>query len=318
MFAEMRLQSQFHKVRAGVPAFALLAVLACGGEPPVVREAPRPATTAARAAGTIDVVVRTPAHAVWAASTLGAPKPTLRIVVTNHSAEGLDVSNLRVFLDAIREGTTFRCENSAGPEAMAREPASLLPGASFAFERVVDCALPLTGRYAVRVSVSFGVGAWQERRPVQTSSLTVTAGSRDEPRMIEAVPGLWAALGASPIISGETRAGHGRIAVLLVNSGARPIMTPPLRLALRVYRAGTSLPCEDEPITLLAPPTLMPSQSYRQSFEISCLGLHTPGVYEVAGRIVGVGDDVEIGRLRIEISDDPSRLEPLTPVRSWR
>lgn len=285
---------------------ALLTVAAgCGHTPSPPPSAPTEVTPRSSTGG-IEVTVRAPARAVWTASTLGPSKPALRVIVTNRSAEPVDVSNLRIHLEATREGTMFRCNENAGPDPTAREPSSVGPGGSLTFDRTVDCALPLTGSYAVRVAVSFGNGEWRRPRDVQSFALDVAAFGREEPRPFAPVPGLWAALGASPSIGGETRMGYGRIAILLVNGTNNPIAAPPLKLALSVYRAGTSIPCEDEPVPVLVPAVLGSGESHRQSLEVSCLGLTTTGTFEVVGRLVAGDEAVEIGRLRIRVSHDPA------------
>lgn len=294
----------------------VLALVACG-RPPVVAPVPLPTspTSSTIVPGAVDVRLDPPARAGWMASTLGPAKPTMRIVVTNATRRAIDVSDLRVHLDAVREGIAFRCAESVGPERGAREPRVLRAGDAYAFERPVDCALPLTGRYAVRVAVSFGDADWREPRPIRSFSLTVGAADHVEPRPLgPAVPGVWAALGASPVIGGESGAGKGRIGVLLVNGAAAPASLPSdLRLGLRVYRAGNPIPCEDDPLPLARGTVLVAGQSVRRSLEVSCLGLHSPGRYEVVGRVLTGDAEVEIGRLSVEISNDPSRRAP--PVR---
>ncbi len=300
-------------------ALAAVAALAACAVPPSPASPERaPALARVVSAGRVDVAVRPPTRVVWTSSTLGPTKPLLRIVVTNDSATALDVSNLRVHLDATREGSPYRCAETAGPAPNAREPSSLPPRASFTFDRAIDCALPLTGSYAVRVGVSFGDGAWREPHAVQTFKLDVTPGGRDEPRPVALVPGMWAALGASRSLGGESGAGFGRIALLLVNGSSASIAPPPLRLVLSVHRAGTSIPCEDAPIVVQAPPALAAGASFHQTLEVSCLGLHATGNYEVVGRLMTDAGEAEVGRLRVEITRDPSLVTPTYPSGSWR
>jgi hypothetical protein len=302
-------------------AAALLVALAtaCGGEvgtrgPPAVPSSVATTTAAPTAATTgISIELHAPQHAQWAPSTLAPSKPTLGVVVANRGDLPLDVTGLRVHLEAVREGVSFRCAREVGAPPNAREPRVLAPGASFVFERELDCALPLVGSYAVRVAVSFGGGAPHE---VRAFTLRVFAPPHLEPRTLDAVPGVWGAIGASNVMLGES-SGSGRIVVALVNGARRPIELPPMRLALRTYRVGSPIPCEDEPIALDVPQVLAPGESFHQPVLVSCLGLGVEGSYDVAARLqVGDGDvETELGRLRIEIATDPSRRVPQVPSR---
>lgn len=267
----------------------------------------------------VTVEVRAPQRARYDASVLAATKPTLGIVVTNRSTVPLDVSDLRVYLEAVREGTSFRCgrEVAAGPGE--REPSVLAPGASWVFDRMLDCALPLVGAYAVRVSVAFGRGAFRVAREARAFTLTVAALPNVAPRELDGVPGLWASLGSSTTLIGSTGGGHGRILLGLVNASPGPIEPPPMQLVLRVFKVGTSIPCEDAPLSLGTPPVLGSGQTYYEPLEVSCLGLSVPGTYDVVAQLVipggAEGDrEIPIGRLRVEVVTDPSLPNPMR----WR
>jgi hypothetical protein len=254
------------------------------------------------------VEVKAPKRALWVASVLSSEWPTIAIRISNPSDSPLDVANVRAYLEVEREGIPFHCPENVGPNPRLREPAILGPHASYVFERTLDCALPLTGTYHVRVAVSFGRDAWREPRQVRTFTLAVSASAPIAPRPIDRAAGLWAAVGASGVLSGESGAGSGRIAVSLVNAGPSRTSVPPLHLALRVYRGASPIPCEDEPIPLHAPRFLAPGEVHREPVSVSCLGLSVPGQYDVVARLQRAdAEDLEIGRLRIEISNDPSR-----------
>lgn len=307
----------------GVSAVSLMLMLACG---PAERAAAPPSSTHAhplvvaeqRRPANISIEIRAPNRARWLSSTLSPASTPLGVVVTNHSPAPVDVSDLRVHLEAVREGVSFHCANEIGPAPDAREPPALESGESFEYERTMDCTLPLTGRYSVKTWVSFGQGPSRVTRPVRELALEVMAPDHLEPKPLSILPGLYGAVGSSALLVGESGRGSGRIAVALVNGAARPLALPTLRLAVRVFRSGSPIPCEDAPIKLDAPSPLAAGEPYRVPVDVSCLGLDTPGKYEVVVRLLldERGDPAraseELGRLRVEISDDPARrMSPL-------
>jgi hypothetical protein len=284
---------------------------------PTSSAAPAPAPRAAGEVG-VAVEVHAPVHALYDPSVGGAVKPSLGVVVTNRSLRPLDVSDLRVYLEAARESVAFRCAKEVGAPLGAREPTTLAPGASFVFDRALDCALPLVGAYSVRVAVSFGRNAFQTPRDVHTFGLSVTALPKVEPREIDGLPGLWAAMGSSNKLAGGVGRGYGRTLLTIVNATRKPIEVPRMHLAVRVYRAGHPIPCEDRPILLRTPAVLGSGDAYHEPIEVSCLGLASEGTYEIAARLIvprgAEGDrEVALGRLRVDVVTDPTIMAPRWP-----
>ena len=230
---------------AGAAALGLLFSVACSGA------TTEGATTSAAAVivvgrapredATVDVRFLSPLHARWSSETLDAPRRDLGIVVENHGSAPLDVSDVRVHLEAVREHSSFHCADEVGPLPNAREPGAIAPGASFVFERSLDCDLPLVGSYVIDVSVSFGHDAWAKRRSVRSFTMSVFATPDVEPRKIAVVPGLWGAIGAQSYVCGRANDGPDRVVVALVNGGDVPIELPHFRLGLRVYRLGSDV-----------------------------------------------------------------------------
>ena len=167
----------------------------------------------------------------------------------------------------------------------------------------------------MRVAVSFGRGPFRAPRDVRAFTLTVSALPKVEPHEIEGLPGLWASLGSSNKLAGGAGRGNGRTLLTLVNSSRKPIEVPRMRLALRVYKLGNPIPCEDQPLVLGAPAVLGPGDTYSEPVEVSCLGLSVAGTYDVVARLVvprGTEGDLEIaiGRLRVDVVTDPTILIP--------
>lgn len=263
----------------------------------------------------VAVAVQAPLRARYDPSLGGAVKPSLGVVVTNRSSQPLDVSDLRVHLEVTRDGVSHRCAKAVGAPPGDREPTTLGSGDSHTFDRELDCALPLVGAYSVRVGVSFGHGVFSAPRDVRAFGLTVTALPNVEPREVGGLPGLWAAIGSSNKLAGGQGRGFGRTLLTLVSASPKPIEVPPMRLALRVYRVGNPIPCEDEPLALSTPAVLAPGDSYHQSIEISCLGLAEPGTYDIAARLVvprGLEGDrvIALGRFRLDVVTDPTYFLP--------
>ena len=229
---------------------AALAIAACSPTParaPVEPAKTALAVSAARPKApsasdvTVRVDLRAPLHARFDPAVLAAAKSWLAIQVFNHGTTELDVSDFRAHLEATREGISFGCKKEIGPASGEREPSTLAPGASFVFERALDCALPLAGKYAVSVAVSFGRGAYRTPKSVRATTLTVTAPADIAPKAVEGYPGLYAAIGASARLDGGKDHGVGRMMLSLVSARKEPTHLPPLRLSLRVYRVGQSI-----------------------------------------------------------------------------
>lgn len=255
----------------------------------------------------VDVLVlaRAPVHARFEGSG-EAVQPALGVLVMNRSAHDVDVTDLRVHLEASHDRPSSRCAEEVGPPRTAREPVTLAPGASFVYERALDCAIPGVGAYAVRVTVSFGKRDRRTEREVRAFRVNLLALPNVAARQFATIPGLWAAMGTSERLPGAPGNEHGRTLLALVNTSGVTIDVPEMRLLLRVYRMGNPIPCEDEPVVLATPALLGPADSYYEPVEISCLGLSVAGTYEIAARLVvprgSEGDrEIALGRLRVEV-----------------
>lgn len=297
--------------------------VACAAASPAGRASATAAVTPAANGATSEAVAREATVAVHVRAPLRArhdrslaAKPSLEVVVTNRSAQVLDVSELELQLETSREGVALRCASEVRPPLDNTEPTTLAPGATFVFDRPLDCALPLVGAYSLRVAVSFGAGAFRTSRHVRAFNLTVTALPNVGPSEVVGMPGLWAAMGSTSTLPGGTGQEHGRTLLTLVNSTDRPIELPRMQLSLRVYRLGNPIACEDAPLVLKTPAVLAPSDAYSEPIEISCVGLADPGTYDIAARLVvprgSEGDlEVALGRFRVEVVGDPAlRIAP--------
>jgi hypothetical protein len=254
----------------------------------------------------IEVSLAGPTRVLYSPVTMRAPRPSVRVVITNPASEPLDVSDLHVRLDVTRGSQSVRCETArADDDTRRREPVTVAPGASAVFIRNADCPLALVGTYNVQVVVAFGRTApFANGIVTQEISLTVAAPPHAQPRAIASVPGLYAAIGSGALV--PTSTSKGRIVVAMVNAKNERIALPKTYVALRVRRVGTDIPCEDEPTRLLLPRMLDGNTVLTRPVDVSCLGLGATGTYDVEARLL-LGEEVfPIGSLRVEISTDPS------------
>lgn len=297
-----------------------IVLVACTAASPPVREPP-PVTTANAAAlvvqgePRVEVTLASPPRVLYSPTTMRAPRPSVRVTITNTTAGMLDVANVRVRLEVSRDGVTLPCAKPAAAEPDAREPLALAPGATETYVRTLDCPLPLAGTYAAKVFVAFGRDGWSEGRPVRDIALTVAAPPDAQPRAIPDVPGLFAAIGSGCEV--PTRVGKGRMVVALVNARKDAIELPPMRLGVRVRKVGTEIPCEDDPARLETPAVLLPGTTHTMPVDVSCLGLSVTGTYDVEARLLvdrpEQTTEHAIGSLRIAVSTDPARNRRLYP-----
>lgn len=252
------------------------------------------------------VDVQAPERMAYAPALLGTGPTPMKVVVVNEGAEPLDVSKLSLRFDASGGGVAVHCTEDADPRTS--EPGVLAPGARFAFERGVDCRLPLAGPYRVEVFVAFGRDrTW---RLVRTYGVDVIAPPGLEPRPLND-SGLLGTIGAAPLAGSADRRGHPRVGLALTNTGGIPIELPPLRVETRATRAGSPWACTSPAVRLSAPPALAAGATHREPFEVGCLGLDVHGQYDVEVMLL-VGEDrrVSLGHLRIDVTDDPARVLP--------
>lgn len=298
-------------MRALLAAAVLLA--ACTPPDPRVPEPeryPRAAVTSpevARASDVrIEVTLAGPTRVLYSPATMRAPRPVVRIAITNPTSQPLDVSQLRTRLEVTRGSQRVRCEDMRGADdARRRDPLVLAPDASAVFFRTIDCPLALAGTYVVQVVVAFGRSEPFASGVVTNELvLTVAAPPDAQPRAVAAVQGLHAAIGSGGLVPSSN--GKGRIVVALVNATHDPVPLPPMHIALRVRRVGTDIPCEDEPTSLVLPPRLEGSAVLTRPVDVSCLGLGVTGTYDVEARLLVAEEVFPIGSLRIEVSTDPS------------
>jgi len=287
---------------------ALVMAAACAAParsppPPAVVVTSAPARAAAEPR--VEVTLASAPRILYSPAAMHAPRPSVRITVTNTEDAEIDVENVRIRIELTRDGVPIRCSESE--VAAAREPHVLAPGETAVYVRTMDCPLSLAGAYAARVVVAFGAsGPWAEGRVVRELAITVAAPPDAQPHPIASVPGLFAAIGSGNVIPATM--GKGRVVVALVNARNERILLPPMQIALAVRRVGTNIPCGDEPAPLAAPAALDAGATVALPIEVSCLGFGVTGAYDVEARLLVANDEQRIGVLRVEVTSDPARI----------
>lgn len=299
-------------MRAGLRALLLGSSLASCARP-----APLPAslassaetttTGASAAAGRVGVEVRAPSRLRYSPAVLGAPRAPVEVVVTNRTSEDLDVTGLRLRFAAVREGVSFGCHPDGVASFSAREPRSLAPGATFTYQRWLDCELPLTGIYELRPAVTFGRAV--AAISVAPLRVRVVAPRTSDPEPIDD-RGLFIAIGTSKFVASRPGRGNASAEVAVVNGSTRGLSTPRIRLLTRVRINGYPLTCESDSVAVDVPPVLASGAVYRERVDVPCVGLEHPGVYGIEVRaLLDETREVLFGTLRVEITRDRSTLD---------
>ncbi|MEO6417773.1 MAG: hypothetical protein ABIP39_00100 [Polyangiaceae bacterium] len=263
------------------------------------------------------VSVHAPATAPYRSPTLGMGADKVVIRLTNAGADAVSVEGLRAAFSATREGVEFPCREHVEAPAQAREVALLEPGQSVAFERSLDCTMPLPGLYHVRTYVQFGEedGASRAPRNLAGSFDLALEGTDKRAQPYPSRAGLYAIMTGTALTGPATadlaKSGY-KVAIALINAGTQPSRVGSFHFSYLVYREHDPLPCTGESETFAGPPTIAPGHVHTVTSRVACV-LATEGHYVVVGKLVieHDGEGIEIGRLNFEMTRDPTRRDPL-------
>jgi hypothetical protein len=258
------------------------------------------------------------------ASTLGVGGKTVTIQLTNTGAGPLAVDHIGAGFSARREGVSFPCGEHGGRTRDEREPASLRPGESFGFERTLDCAMPLPGRYDVQVSLSFGD---RKKRPAKDAeaaaafSIDVVANTNAVPQPYPSRHGLYAIMignrATRPLPAEAWARGDYHVVLALINGGTETVRLGPARLGFLVYKKGSPLPCSGQAEPIATPDELRPGAMHVVRAPIACAPSEE-GRYEIVGRftLLAAGVELEVGRDPLSVTRDPMLFTP-EPWPAW-
>ncbi len=300
----------------------LLALSACAREPS--RSAPGlPRTTSIAPAPPapdrqeVRLTLRAPGRATYNPEALGLGGQFVVIRLENLGPRAVWIAPLRVAFSAWREGVAFPCQDHVGGSARVREPSWLSPGQSFAFERDIDCMLPLPGTYEITVSARLGDAPVDPAAQGLAGSfrLELEPGHRS-PRALPSRAGLFAVMTGSratrPMSPEAWARGDYQVLVAVINASTRPVALGPGRLAFLVYRKGSPLPCSGQAAPIALPQVLLPGTTRVVRAPVACAP-SSEGQYEIVGQLSldEAGEPVEIGRIGLLVTSDPRLYAPL-------
>jgi hypothetical protein len=302
------------------------AVARAPSEPRAVGEA-KPERPELALVSALRTSLRAPAQIDYSPTSLGPSAPFVEIRVENHGPGPVPIPELFASFTAARDGVLFPCGGPVGRGA-SRELSRLGPGETFAFERRLDCTMPLPGQYEVSVWIAVA-GAEGEKPPraavplfAGSLPIEVTAREGQGPLPVPGRPGLYAMMTGPPVATPMapevwTKGGY-ELLVSLVNGGRDPVAVGPARLSLLVFRKGSALPCASRAQALDEPETLAPGTMHVTRVPVLCVPT-SEGHYLITGRLdLGGGRELDIGRVALDVTGDPAMLSTPPDWRTWR
>jgi hypothetical protein len=260
----------------------------------------------------VRVVLIAPTHAVYDPQALGVSGQFVTIRVTNDGRRPVALPSLHAVFTATREGVAFPCNERAPNVRGSLEPSTLGAGQSFDFERLLDCRMPLPGKYEVRTwvatadprdrTVLAGAGEY-------VGGFEIDVGARDDasPKAVPTTSGLFAIMTgageAPPLMPDRWSQGTAyQVAVGLINGGAASLELPAAQLSLLLYKEGSPYPCSQAAVPLDVPSELAPGATYVTHVAVRC----TPpaeGRYLIVGSLSAPGiENLPIGRVALQVT----------------
>jgi hypothetical protein len=257
---------------------------------------------------------RVPDRVAYDASAFGISAQFVSIRVDNVGGRLVPVKHLHASFAATRAGVSFACNRHVDAIDGAGEPTHLAPGQSFTFERLLDCSMPLPGPYEVNVWLHSsehdgeGPGAPVDGVFVGSFQVDVSAAG-NAPRRISLRDELYALMTGSPIAMplpyDAWRGGSYKVAVALINGGARAVAIGQSTVAMSLLREGGTFACSAREQTLDEPRVLPAGSVHVVLVPVTCAPEEL-GRYEVVARFTG-GDvrEVDIGRFGLLVTGNP-------------
>jgi hypothetical protein len=269
----------------------------------------------------LDVTISAPKSARYVPGAAGPEAEEVRVRVTNKGAAEVPVAWPRVSFTATRNGVPFPCKHHDGGGMSDPEPKALPPGATFTFERDVDCALTALGKYEIGVRLGFARADYDHGEPVGSFVLEVLGSGPSAPRPHPARPGLHVALtgdtAAAALTPEQWLRGDYKVLVVIVDTEHAPVTVGPMRATLHVTSKKASPTCASERMTIPLPGTTTFEPGRARTFELPVRCPLTPGrEYDVGVRLAlePGAPEPEVGSLHVKVqSDEDVPLEQNRP-----
>jgi hypothetical protein len=298
---------------------------AAGAQPLRARPLPSEAEPGPADLSALHAWVVGPGNLEYDPHSLGIAGKFVGLLLENPGPSAVALPRLHASFRAVREGVAFPCNAHVGaPAAGPAEPSWLGPGQSFAFERLLDCTMPLTGHYDVSVWIHPATGELADHGPPQGAvfvgsfGVDLTARSGQAPRPVPGHPGLYAlvtgASTAAPMTEEAWSKGAYQVALALVNGSSRTVSLGGARMQLLVVKRGAKLPCAGRVEPLAEPATLAPGEVHVVHVPVTCVPAGE-GQYEVTGRLsIGGEPAITVGRFGLLVTGNPYLLyTPMWP-----
>jgi hypothetical protein len=265
-----------------------------------------------RATPHVRIVLIAPKHAAYDPQALGISGEFVTIRVINDGLSRVALPSVRAVFTTTREGVAFPCNDRATDFRGSLEPSTLEAGQSFDFERLLDCRMPLPGRYEVRTWVA--TTGPRDETPLASAGeyigafdLDVVARDDASPKPVPTVKGLFAImtgadtvpkLAADPWSQGTAY----QVAVALINGGPTSLQLPAAHLSLLLYKQNAPYPCSQAAVPLDTPISLAPGTTCISHVAVRCAPTGE-GRYTVVGRLsVPSLDGLTIGHVALQVT----------------
>lgn len=261
------------------------------------------------------LTLRAPGRARYSAGALrGEPTP-VALAIENAGAHAAALGAVQLSFSAVRDGVPFPCGVFPDEAHPAREPPSLAPGASFTFERRIDCALSLPGTYTVTVLLHAASEGARAAHAIGSFPLVVE-GDHGLPQPYPGRPGLFVVLtgpnATEPWQPDDPAHNAYRVVVAAINGGPAPVDVGPADIAFAFFPQGTTVASSGQTEVVALPNRVEPGTVAVTRVTLKSAPADS-GLFDVVGRLKlqAAEADVEIGRFVLEVAHDPLRYTPI-------
>ena len=228
---------------------------------------------------TLAIRVADPPSVTYEATALGRATHTLRLVLTNTGSHTAQLEPLAFRFRPLRDGVLFSCdEPQVGVDD--RLPATLEPGASYAFAREVTCDTALPGRYDVEMRARPRGAPDSAERTYGSFALRIEPGP-NPPVHVPWDASLQVAASGTKELPPTHDPKAARIMIAMINGTRAPITLAPVRASFRVTRRGSTVPpCPEHGVDLAFTGALAPGRLQTLMTPLNC-EIWAEAIYDV-------------------------------------